>query len=333
MSQSESEGDRRNGRSKDRSSGVVTRRALLARAGVAGLAALGAPAVLAACASPQQQTPSAATAGASVESAAPLKPIRVGIPIDSPLDPAKMGFGTWAGTFASLAYAPILHLKPDGTLGPGLATAWRFVDGGRGPNKDFELTLRKDAKFNDGTLVTAQAVAGWLTYFSKAQGPYSNLLGADPKFEAADDATVRIHLNAPAPSLPLYLSEGQNWGYVASPKAVAEPTLFTNAMPGAGPYMVDPSQSVRGDHYTFVPNPNYYDKSAVKFSQVYVKMIGVASSMLQTVQSGQLDLAYGDVTTMAAAESAGLTVAWAPLYEKLLLLSPQLAPPLGDVRV
>ena len=27
--------------------------------------------------------------------------------------------------------------------------------------------------------------------------------------------------------------------------------------------MLDPKQTVAGDHYTYVPNPNYYDKSAV----------------------------------------------------------------------
>ena len=31
---------------------------------------------------------------------------------------------------------------------------------------------------------------------------------------------------------------------------------------GAGPYMIDPSSTVAGDHYTYVPNPNYYDKGA-----------------------------------------------------------------------
>jgi peptide/nickel transport system substrate-binding protein len=69
---------------------------------------------------------------------------------------------------------------------------------------------------------------------------------------------------------------------------------------------------VSGDHYTFVPNPYYHDQSAIKWKKIVVKVIATPSSMLEAMQSGQVDVAIGDPSTAAAAESAGLSVKSAP---------------------
>lgn len=60
----------------------------------------------------------------------------------------------------SLAYAGITHLNPDGTVAPALATSWSYVGTG---NETFEFTLRHDARFSDGTPVTASAVKACIT--------------------------------------------------------------------------------------------------------------------------------------------------------------------------
>jgi peptide/nickel transport system substrate-binding protein len=314
---------------------VLSRRSLLRRAGASAVAVLGSPALLAACTGgPQGAAPTLAPGGTAPTSAGPLRSITLGMPVAPDINPAKMS--SWAfsyGTFASPAYAPILHMKPDGSFDAALATKWQFLPTGGAPNREFEFTLRRDARFSDGELVNAKAVVGWLDYFSKAQGPYANWLGPDPAFEAADEWTVRVHLKVPTPLLPWYLSDAHNWGLVASPRAVANPTLFTNETFGAGPYVLDPSQSVKGDHYTFVPNANHHDKSSVRFKEINFKIISVPSSMLQSMQSGQLDAGYGDPTTLAAAESSGLRVAAAPNAQMLMVMNPQRAPQFADVRV
>ena len=53
-------------------------------------------------------------------------------------------------------------------------------------------------------------------------------------------------------------------------------------------------------------NSNYYDKSAIKFSEVDYKAISSPSSILAALQAGQLDAAQGDPSTAAAAASAAL---------------------------
>ncbi len=265
---------------------------------------------------------------------APTKPLRYGIPATNVAtgvsNPAKIQ--ATDGPVLSIAYESITHAEPDGTIAPGLATKWRYVDDSQ---KVFEFTLRDDAKFSDGTPVTAEAVVGWLKYYLKSKNVYSGLLGKNPKFEAVDTSTVRITMTAPLPSLPFLLSEANvNWGFVASPKAVANPDLMENATYGAGPYMLDPKRSVPGDHYTYVPNPHYYDKSKIKFTQVEMKAFQDTSTALQAQKAGQIDVGWTtDASTAQAAEQAGLTVVSAPFAVFYAALNSKGQKPLQDVRV
>src|SRR5262249_55607586 len=85
-----------------------------------------------------------------------------------------------------LAYAPIIAFAQDGihTTTKGLATSWPYVATGNGANKGFEFTLRHNARYSDGTPVTAKSVANWLNYFAKANGFYATYFGPNPKFTA-----------------------------------------------------------------------------------------------------------------------------------------------------
>lgn len=215
------------------------------------------------------------------------------------------------GPILSIAYAPLFHAAPDGRIEPALAVRWRYTDDDQ---KVFEFTLREDARFSDGTPVTAEAVVGSLEYYYKSRNIYSELLGRNPRFEAVDRWTVRVTLTASLPNLPFLFSEANvNWGFVMAPKGVANPRLFTKATYGAGPYKLDYSKSVPGDHYTFVPNEYFYDRSAIKFKEIYLKAFADPSAALQAQQAGQIDVGWTmDSSTAEAAESAGLDVVSAP---------------------
>ena len=250
-------------------------------------------------------------------------------------DPAKtvQGQGT---TLFSLAYAPLIHLTANGALQPALATSWRYVHGPAGPNTGFELTLRHDAHFADGTLVTAQSVRAWLLHFSKTSVNASFM--PLKSVNTIGKWRVRFNLKAPVSEVPLFLADAsqQNWGFVASPKVLRGASSLTTTSDGAGPYVLSPSQSVIGDHYTFVPNKYFYNPSAIRFSKVVVRILASPSSMLQALQSGQLDVAYGDTTTAGAAARAGFTVTKAPVLQAGLLFldrSGTMSKPLSDVRV
>lgn len=273
---------------------------------------------------------SATTAGAS----APTKTLRYGIASASMStgvsNPAA--FQGTGGPILTIAYAPLLNTDPEGKIGPGLAEKWGYVGDG---HKVFELNLRPDARFSDGSPVTAAAVVKWFDYFLKSKNPMSGLMGPNPKFEAVDKGTVRITLTQPLPNLPETLSQvSTNWGFVASPKAVANPDLMKKGSYGAGPYMLDYGRSVPGDNYTFVPNPYYYDKSAIKFKEIYVKGYKDAVSQLQAQQAGQIDVNWTtDASTAPAAESAGLDIVSAPLAVAFVQLNVKASKALADVNV
>ena len=275
-------------------------------------------------------------AAATNRSSAPVKPTLTVADSATPvsLDPAKdyTTFYQWR----SLSNESILHVKPDGTYGPGLATSWRFYSTGRGANKDFEFTLRRNARFSDGTPVTAQAVVTWFRYFQGQTGLFQPQMGPIRGFNAVGKWKVQIHLNTPNPLVPYLLSEVGNWGAVSSPRSVANPSSLSSGTFGAGPYMLDPSQTVTNSQYVFVPNPYYYNKQAVRWRKVTVKIILTPSSMLDAIRTGQTDLAAGDIATAATAEASGLNVLSVQNGAGGLAFSDRgavISKPLADVRV
>jgi peptide/nickel transport system substrate-binding protein len=236
-----------------------------------------------------------------------------------------------------LTYAPIVHIKPDGSFAPALATSWHYFKTKAGPNKAFEFTLRHNARFSNGTPVTAAAVVTWFNFFYASKVAGSGSFGPNPRFQAVGKWTVRMYLSVPNATVPFYLSEpSTGWSFVSAPEAVANPNLFSNDTYGAGPYHIDYSKSVLGDHLTLLPNPYYYDQKAIKWSEIDVKLVSVASSRLQAHLAGQFDVSTGDPTTVDAAKAAGLHVVSAPtsiLIMPLWDFQGQSTPALHDVRV
>jgi len=208
-----------------------------------------------------------------------------------------------------LAYESITHLQPNGQLAPGLAVSWHYVGSG---NKTFEFTLRKNARFSDGTPVNAQAVKNWMNYYYfKAKGLQVGDLPVK-SVSTSGRYNVILHLAAPNPSAPFLLSEVLGIGFIGGPKGIANPSSLDTGTDGAGPYVADPSQTVSGSQDVFVPNKYFYDQSAIHFSKVVVKYITQATTMLEAIKSGQLDVAMGDPSTAPAAKSAGLNVVSEP---------------------
>jgi peptide/nickel transport system substrate-binding protein len=72
--------------------------------------------------------------------------------------------------------------------------------------------------------------------------------------------------------------------------------------------MVDFSASIPGDKEVFVPNPYFYDPSQQRFSKITWLKIPTPSTMLAALQSGEIQLAQGDISTEQAARASGFTV-------------------------
>lgn len=246
------------------------------------------------------------------------------------LDPAKTAQNNaW---LEQLAYEPLIVRRSDGALVPGLAESWRYEGD---DNTTFVLTLRDGVKFSDGSELTAQTVVDHLTYVVEAGGQMAPFLAGNT-FTATDERTVTITAPAPNPDFPVILTQDYIIGGVIGAAGLADPSTLGTTTLGAGPYQLDPAQTVAGDHYTYVPNPHYYDPEAVHWEKVVIRIITNPQSVLNALRTGQADVAVGDPSTVAAAEQAGLTVTSALFLWSGVVLADRdgtLAPALADARV
>jgi peptide/nickel transport system substrate-binding protein len=245
------------------------------------------------------------------------------------LNPALSNINAADHWYTELAYAPLIHLGPGGAYQPALATSWHYV--GKG-NREFELTIRSGAEFSDGTAVTAEAVANSLNYSRKAAGG-SAIWAADFSSVTASGNNVIIKLSSANPDMEYLMTDPVELGDIISPAGLADPSALGDATSGAGPYMLDPSQTVSGATYTYVPNPHYYDQSAIHYSQVVIKVVSNTTVALEDVQTGGADIAIGDSNTASTAKSDGLHIYAPPVAEAGIELddrAPSKGNPIGN---
>ncbi len=246
------------------------------------------------------------------------------------LDPAKAV--ETDSYFEELAYQPLIVRRADGTLAPGLATSWSYTGTG---NTTFVLQLRSGVKFSDGAALTAQSVVDDLKYVVASNGQLAPLLAADT-FTATGPLTVTITAKTANPNFPELLTQDYVIGGMISATGLSTPAQLGTHTFGAGPYQLDPAQTVSGDHYTYIPNPNFYDKPSVHWRKILIRVITNPQAVVNALKTGQADIAQGDPSTLASARSAGLTVTSAPQLWLGVILADRngsKAKPLADPRV
>ncbi|SDO41885.1 peptide/nickel transport system substrate-binding protein [Klenkia soli] len=253
-----------------------------------------------------------------------------GAPIS--LNPALGGNGG-SSVFTMLAYDPLIYLSGDGDLVPDLATSWDYVGEG---NTVFELQLRDDVTFSDGSPMDADAVVASMEYFLQAGGSLAGQVGDVQSVEATDESTVRVTYGRPNPDAASTMTQYFGLGVVIGPAGLADPDSLLNASQGTGQYTYDAGSSVTGDRYTYQRNDGYWNPDAQQYDTVVVRVIGDPNAVLSAAQTGQLDVAEGDTSTLSLAQDAGLGVVTAPFFNWSLVLADRagtINPALADERV
>ncbi len=249
-------------------------------------------------------------------------------------NPALGGTSESDVVFGAIDYDSLIYQLGNGQYVGDLATSWGYAPNSK--NEVFNLTLRGNVHFSDGSTLTPASVVNSLEYFKKADGPQAGYLATLASARATGTDTVQLTFSAPEPNLPFLLSQYQDIGQVIGPQGLASPATLTTTSDGTGPYVLSAAQSVAGSQYVFTLNSRYWNPAAVHYKQVVVKVITDPQTALSAAESGQVDALLSlPSTAQASARSQKLTTFAQPFSIASLILMGRSDPksPLSSLKV
>ncbi|MEO8706383.1 MAG: ABC transporter substrate-binding protein [Kofleriaceae bacterium] len=164
------------------------------------------------------------------------------------------------------------------TLEPELALAAKIV---RVDDVTYDVTLRLDVRFSDGTPVLASDVAGTYTYMLDPTTDslfHKNLADRFERVEATGERTVRFHLKTPLATMMSDL----DFGIVSCKGGVPRPGEAV----GAGAYAI---REITSTHVLLDANP-YYFGSPPKTPHIEIKFVRDGAARLLMLVGGSADL-------------------------------------------
>jgi peptide/nickel transport system substrate-binding protein len=192
---------------------------------------------------------------------------------------------------------------PAGNATPSLAESWSASKDGL----SFDFVLRKNVKFHDGTLVTAEDVK---FSFGRYRGAGSSLMKERVKsIEILAPDTIRFQLTEPWPDFLTYYGNATGAGWIV-PQAYVERVGedgFKKAPIGAGPYRF--ISFTPGLELVMEAFDGYWRKPpAVK--RIVLRVIPDESTRLVALKRGEIDIAYSIRGELAeeVRNSPGLTL-------------------------
>jgi peptide/nickel transport system substrate-binding protein len=200
------------------------------------------------------------------------------------IDPHVHNFGGNKAFMPNL-FETLTVIDRGGRLGPNLATAWTLVD-----DTTWEITLRPDVTFSDGTKFTADDVA-----FTLARVPtvpttvtdFAEYVKGIAQVEVTGPYQLRLTTHGPFPLLPEYMA---SIGIVSRAHGANATTADYNtgtAAIGTGPYRL--ISWARGDRLVLERNENYWGVKPA-WNKVTYRYVKNASSRLATLLAGDVDL-------------------------------------------
>lgn len=227
-----------------------------------------------------------------------------------------------------LIYDQLIRPTKDGTgLEPGLAESWTSNDDGT----QFTFKLR-DAKFSDGSPVTAADVIGSL---KRAQGEgsmWQRFFKPITKMEASDAHTVVLGLDEPF--TPLLNNLAMFSASIVPAKLVQEKgQAFFDQPVGSGPFVLKNWE--HGSKIVLEANPHYWQSGKPQVKEAQLLIIGEDNSRVLQLQAGQLD-AMIDVPVnqiQSIGSSGDITAKVANVYRVDLVQLNNKQKPFDDIKV
>ena len=197
---------------------------------------------------------------------------------------------------------PLIRANPDGrTLAPGIAQSWEYDHDGL----TFTVNLNPDAKFSDGTPVTAADVVFSAEEW-KAGPNYGILYAALGTAEIVDDHTVVFSLEYPDSSLEAVLTwqsaaiMPEDFGGRSRDDYMADPV-------GAGPFAVESWQP--GAELVLVRNEHFYDPARPYLDRIVIAESSDVNQRMVAFESGGADLILVPPDQIGSVPDGQLTLA------------------------
>jgi peptide/nickel transport system substrate-binding protein len=203
------------------------------------------------------------------------------------LDP---GLGTSGADYQYLYFLfdRLIQFNPrTGALEPMLATSWHFAGAGK---LELVVNLRHGVKFQDGTPLTAAAVASYSKTYIK-EGDVLDDLQFVTDVTASGNFQVIYHLSQQNSQLPYGLADRA--GMIPSPTAVQkEGKNFGTHPVGAGPYQFAAENA--GSSYSFTRWPGYWNNaSQPRIQHVTYQIFQNDTSLATAARSRAVSIAVG----------------------------------------
>ncbi len=219
------------------------------------------------------------------------------------LDPTKTTDST-SIIVTNNVFEGLYRLDGDNKPTPGIAESVEVSD----DKKTYTFKLRKDAKWSDGSAVTADdfiyawkraldpKTAAEYAYILQDLKNANKIMSGDAELDElgvkkVDEQTLEVQLEAPAPyflgltSFPTYLPLKQSFVEDKGDKfATSVDTMVFN-----GPFVLDKWQANAG--WTYKKNPDYWDKANVKMDKIDVKVVKEISTGVNLFEAKEVDFA------------------------------------------
>ncbi|MFP7833595.1 ABC transporter substrate-binding protein [Marisediminicola sp. LYQ134] len=241
-------------------------------------------------------------------------------------DPAVINNGPLYN-YAASAYETLVFPEADGTLTPGIATEWEYID-----NTTLTMDIRDDVVFVDGTGLDADLVVANIERYRTTPGPYQSRMNSIDTVTAVDDDSIEFILNTPDLSLPQAFSLTP--GMMVSQAAIDDPSILQSETAGSGPWMLD--EYIDGSEYTYVRNPEYSGPLDVEPDVLRYVVITDLTAQLNALLAGDVDITVAQWTQRETAEQQGMAAVGGESNVGGLWLMDregEVVPALGDVRV
>ncbi|MCC7425519.1 MAG: ABC transporter substrate-binding protein [Alphaproteobacteria bacterium] len=218
-------------------------------------------------------------------------------PADAQRAVARLGFGTaftavdphYHNQSTNFAvgrhlFDPLIARDADGNLVPGLATAWRAVD-----DLTWEIDLRRDVRFHNGDLFTAEDVLASVARPRAIRSPssYAVYLASIDRVEVVDTHKIRIVTKVPNPSLPIELSLILIINKRAGGDASTDDFNKGSAAVGTGPFRF--KSYAQGERLELERNDSYWGARSA-WSDVTIRVIASNATRVAALLSNDVDL-------------------------------------------